>query len=131
MAQQRGPELVRVDGLRELRSTLRKIDPASARALADEIKAAAGPIVREAQALAPRRTGRLQGSIRATSSGNRLSVGSRLPQANVLHWGGTIRPRGVPITFERTEFITGPAERHRDEIPDRVGDAIERVWERG
>lgn len=128
---QRGPELVRVDGLRELRSTLRKLDPVSARALTREIKAAAGPIVREAQAQAPRRTGRLAASIRATSSGNRLAVGSRLPQANVLHWGGTIRPRGVPITFPRTEFITRAAVRHRDEIPDAVGDAIERVWERG
>jgi hypothetical protein len=30
---------------------------------------------------------------------------SNLPQGDVLEWGGSIKPRGVPIEFERTEFV--------------------------
>jgi len=127
----RGPEPVRVDGLKELRRTLKKLDPVSAKALTKELKGSVGPIIRDARGRVKVRTGKHRDAMRPFAQGARVGVRLPLPSAELLNWGGTISPKGHPITFPRTEFLTKPAEKHRDEIPDAIGDAIERVWERG
>src|SRR4051812_28631651 len=94
---------VQTHGLAELRRDLKRLDPLVDRELRDSIREAAGKVAVTAGALAPFRTGELAHSIRPYVSGARASVGSTLPYAGVVHWGGTIRPRGVPIKFARTE----------------------------
>jgi hypothetical protein len=118
---------VRVEGLREFRRDLRKLSPEVNRELTRELKTVAEPIAAEARALAPKRTGRYAASIRVYAAGAKVSIGSRLPQAGVLHWGGTIRPRGVPITFKRRPVIMEAADQQSERIVDGVGDAVERA----
>ncbi len=106
------PDLaVRVDGLQDLRKSLRAVDKGALKEVQAVTKAAAELVAVEARSLAPRRSGKLASSIRATTSGARGIVRSPLPYAAVHHWGGTISPRGTPITIKRTEYITKAAER--------------------
>lgn len=122
---------IRVDGLAQLRRGIRNLDPDINRGMNAALKQAADKVAVTAGALAPRRSGELAHSIRPFVSGSRVSVGSTLPYANVVHWGGTIHPRGTPITFKRTEFITRAVEDHREELVQDIArvtqDALDRV----
>jgi hypothetical protein len=79
----------RVEGLDRLVRTLNKaqVDLSDLK----DAHAAVGRIVAaDAQARAPRRTGRLAGSIRASRQARRAQVvagGARVPYANPIHWG--------------------------------------------
>lgn len=122
---------VRVEGLREFRRDLKRVSPEVNAHLRDEMKRLGETVAAEARSAAVKRTGRYASSIRAYAAGPGVAVGSRLPQANVLHWGGTIRPRGVDITFQQRPVISQAVERHENQIVDRVGDMIERAARRG
>lgn len=116
---------VRVEGLREFRRDLKRVNPAVSRELAAGLKTAAKRVADEAKTRAPRKTGAYADSFRVYAAKGGFSVGSRLPQAGVLHWGGTIRPRGVPITFKPRPVVMDAAEHQADRIVKDVGDAIE------
>ena len=119
--------VVRTKGLAELRRDLKRLDPLIDRELRDAIKEAADKVAVTAGALAPRDSGALAHSIRPYVSGARASIGSTLPYAGVVHWGGTIRPRGVPITFPRTEFISRAVDDHTDQIVEDIADGVDRA----
>ena len=118
---------VRVEGVREFRRALKRVSPELDKTLRVEIRGIGASVAAEAQSRAVRQTGTYARSIRVYTSGVKVSVGSRLPQAGVLHWGGTIRPRGVPIVFPRRPVVYEAVERQNDKIVDRVGDAVERA----
>lgn len=121
---------VRVDGLKEFRRDLKRLEPEADKELRNSIRAAATKIAVEAAASAPRRSGALARSIRPYVSRATASIASRLPYAPVVHWGGTIEPKGVPIRFKRTEFITKAVERGTDQLIDDIGDGVERAARR-
>lgn len=109
------PDLaVRVDGLADLRRSLRAIDRELPKELRVVIKGAAEVIAAEARVRAPKRTGKLAGSIKATTSGASGIVRSRLPYANVQNWGGTIRPRGAPTHIKGRHFVDGALDAKRE-----------------
>lgn len=116
---------VRVEGLRELRRDLRRLQPELDKQLRKDIKAAADKVAAAARANAPRRTGRYADSIKSYVTGTTASVGSRLPQAGVLHWGGTIKPRGVSITFPARPVISDAVDRQADQLVEDIGDAVD------
>ena len=118
---------VHVEGLREFRSDLKKLQPEVGKELRADIKVAAAKIAAEAASVAPRRTGAYARSIRPYVTARGASVGSTLPQAGVLHWGGTIQPRGVPITIEARPVISTALDRQSDRLVDELGDAVERA----
>ena len=118
---------VRVDGLREFRRDLKRLEPQADKELRLSIRDAARKIAAEAALAAPRRSGALAKSIRPYVSGARASIGSTLPYAGVIHYGGTIEPNGVPIKLPRTEFISKAVERGADELVDDIGDGIEKA----
>jgi phage gpG-like protein len=97
------------------------------RELGRSIREAADKVAVTAGALAPRRSGALAHSIRPYVSGAKASIGSTLPYAGVVHWGGVIRPKGTPITFKPTEFISRAVDDHADELVEDIGDGIERA----
>lgn len=122
MAADQGAE-VRVVGLRDLQHDLARIAPE----LDDAIEAGGlgeieKRIAQEASGRAVRDTGTYAQSIRRLPGGG---VGSDLPQAGVLHWGGVIRPRGVDITFPRRPVIAEAQERLAPAVLDRVGELVE------
>lgn len=120
-------ELVRVEGLREFQRDLRRLEPETAKLLRADIKAAAELAATEARADAPRRTGRYAASIKTYVTQKGASIGSRLPQAGVLHFGGTIRPRGVPIIFPARPVVSDAVDRNTDHIVEQLGDAVEQA----
>lgn len=122
--------MIETEGLAALRRDLKRLDPLIDRELRDAIRDAAGKVAITAGALAPRRSGELAHSIRPFVSGAKASIGSTVPYAGVVHWGGTIRPRGEPITFKRTEFITRAVDDHADQIVQDMGDGVERAARR-
>lgn len=85
---------VRVDNLQQLRKNLRDVDRGALREIQQVTKRAAGIVAEEARGIAPRRTGRLAKSIRATTSGSLGVVRSPLPYAPIIEYGWPAR--GIP-----------------------------------
>ena len=123
---------VKIEGLREFRRDLKRLEPEVEKLLRGDIKQIAAGVAGEAQTRARSfaRTGRYARSIRPYVSGLKAQVGSRLPQAGVLHWGGTIHPRGVPITFPARPVVSEALDLRTDRIVDQMGDAIEQAARR-
>jgi hypothetical protein len=95
-------------GIGDLLRDLRKIDKRLGASLVSELRAVgdkARDQVRGSTA-PPYRTGRLRGSVKTGVRRGSISLYSNMPQAPVWHWGGSIEPRGVPIRFPRTEFVS-------------------------
>lgn len=121
---------VEVEGLAKFRRDLNQLEPAVDKEAQKEIKQAVGKIATTAGAQAPRQSGDLAHSIRPFGSGARLGVGSKLPYAKVLEYGGTIQPRGVPIKFQPSLFVTKAVEDHADELVEDIGNAVDRAARR-
>lgn len=115
-----GENAVEITGLADLRRTLRATDREGLKAIREVLKDAAGIVATEATLLAPRRTGRLARSYKPFTRGNTAGVRSRLPYAPVIEYGGTIRPQGVPILFERSAPVTRGLERKVDAVTARL-----------
>lgn len=101
------------------------MEPETGKALQRELKEVVGKVAAEAALLAPRRTGALAESYKAYTRGNVAGVRSALPYAGVIEFGGTISPRGTPITIQRSAPITRAVQRQTDSIVEHVGDAID------
>lgn len=83
---------VKIDGLQSLRRNLKAVDKDAAKEVQAVTRGAAEVVAVRARARAPRKSGRLAASIKATTSGASGVVRSPLPYANVQHWGGTTGP---------------------------------------
>lgn len=121
---------VQTENLAQLRRDLKRLDPLIDRELRDAIKDAADKVAVTAGARAPRDSGALAHSIRPFVSGAKASVGSTLPYAGWIEHGGTIRPRGVPITIRGAGMVSKAVEDHADQIVDDIGDGIEQAARR-
>lgn len=119
------PPAVHVKGLAEFRRDVKRVDAEVNKQLARDLREGAQETLEEGRAVAPRLTGKLAGSLRLSVTTRQVAIYSNLPYAGLLHWGGTIRPRGVPITFKRTEFLSDPVERNADKIAERVAESVE------
>lgn len=124
-------DVIRVEGLKELVRDLRKLAPEVAKELRKEIKVVARKVASEASSSAQSfsRTGAYAASLKPYVTTKGASVGSTLPQAGVVHFGGTIQPRGVPITFPPRPVVSDALDRSTDRIVNELGDAIERAAE--
>lgn len=116
---------VRVDGLKEFRRDLKRVEPEAAKALQKELRAAVGKVAIEAAATAPRKSGTLARSFRPFTRGNTAGVYSDVPYAPVLEYGGTIEPKGTPIKIRRYETVTKAVIRQQEAIVDHIGDAMD------
>lgn len=91
---------VRVEGLADLRRTLRKLEQVDDLAqLRDGMKAAADIVAQEAKSRVPVRSGRARDSIRATAGGNRAFVvggKARVPYYGWLDFGSRTPRTGNP-----------------------------------
>lgn len=127
------PTETRIDtsGLRELQRDLRRVDKNLGKASDRVMREIANEIrddIRTSTAR-PYRTGKLRKSVKSRVRRGGASLVSKLPQAPVFEWGGTIRPRGAPITIERTEFIRGRVIKHREKTEKALEKALDRTFE--
>lgn len=127
MADQAG---VRLEGFREFRRDLRRLEPEVAKELRKDMRGIGERVAAEARTHAPRATGTYARSIRPYVTARGVAVGSRLPQAGVLHFGGTIQPRGVPIVFRPRPVVSQALDRQTTRIVDEIGDAVENAAKR-
>jgi HK97 gp10 family phage protein len=119
---------VRIDGLRELRRDLKAIDKKLPRELNQRLKKVAEPIRADAAIRAPRRTGRLAGSLKVRTSGSKVFIGSRLPYARIIHYGGR-----HPVFGNRERwafqpprpFIEQAARGRAHQVENEIFDAVE------
>jgi hypothetical protein len=118
---------IRVDGLRQLRRDLKELGGTVDKGLTRQLRYEVGKVATEAGNLAPFDSGQLAASYRPFVTQRTAGVRSRLPYAPVIEYGGTIRPRGVDITFARSEPVTRAVLRTADEIVDGFTAAIERA----
>lgn len=109
-------DAIRVEGLADLRKSLRQVDRDSLKVVQAVTRGAAQMVAADARSRAPRRSGALQASIKGTTSGNKGIVRSTLPYARVHEWGGQISPKGAPITIERSRFVGKALESKSDEV---------------
>jgi hypothetical protein len=119
---------VRIEGLQSVHARLKKFQVEAAKDFRKAEGRAAEVVSRAAAAKAPRghrplpknRRLRLHETIKPIVRGTRVYVGalgSQAPHGNVVHWGGTIKPKGTPIHFQRRPFIL---EAFRETRPEFV-----------
>jgi hypothetical protein len=120
-----GKVAVDVQGFRDFRRDLKRLDASANKALSSQLRETGGVVLVRAKAIAPRLTGELADSLRLSVTQRAVTIYSTLPQAPVLHWGGKISPRGVPIIVPRTEFISQAAEERGDELVEDLGRDID------
>ena len=112
---------IRVEGLAELRRSLRQVDSTLARALRLAGNKAAKLVVDEAVPTVPRRSGKAAGSMRTRSSQTETRVvsgGNRAPYMPWLDYGGNVgKDNTAHREFIRSGRYVYPAfERVRDEV---------------
>jgi hypothetical protein len=107
--------------LRQLRKRLKELGARDA--LKDVGVEAAQPALEQAQAWAPRRTGRLQGNLRVgrTVSGPTIAVGNRssVPYAGVVHFGWPAR--GI----EPQPFLYDAADARAAQVAEKYAEGLE------
>lgn len=113
---------VRGDGLRDLRRVLRKANIDLDKGLAVAMRRT-GKVVRDrARVNAPigpdrdPHRGALKRSLRYSVTQKKASIYSNDPKAPVHEYGGTIRPRGVPIQIPRRRYVGRAIKQSRREI---------------
>lgn len=135
---------VQVDGLRELRRSLRQAqDLEDLRDLRDGLKDAANIVARDAQGRVPSRTGRARDSIRATAGGNTAYVKggkARVPYYGWLDFGSRTPNRGNSRSVgpwsgsgkgpNGGRFIYPAIDAKRDEVVELVAEAVEHALSR-
>jgi phage gpG-like protein len=118
---------VELKGARELRRALKQTHPAADKQLREELRDIGERIALVGARNAPRDTGALQRSIRPYVTARGVAVGSTLPYASVVHWGGTINPRGTDIRFERRPFLSDAIEDTADWALNQIADSFDRA----
>lgn len=132
----RGPA-VSIKGLRDLQSDLRKIDKGAAKELRDALKSeVTREVLPDAISAAPKSkiqkspTRHLAGSLRPFVSGSTVGVRSRLPYANIVHWGGRhplFGNRDHWVQVQGRPFISEAVARHENRLVDRAANAIDHL----
>jgi hypothetical protein len=118
---------IETEGMRDLRRDLKRLDPEIDKELRVELRDTVKRVAEVASGLAPVRSGALARSYRPFVTTKSAGIRSALPYAPVIEYGGTISPRGTPITFDRSEPVTRAVMRQADRVVDEFGDALERA----
>ena len=121
---------VAVEGLAQLRTSLRAIDRDALKEVQSVTKRAAEIVAVQSRTNAPHKTGKLSASIKARTSGNKGIVGSKLPYAKVHEFGGTIAPKGAPITIKASRYIDRALESKSDEVARELETGLDQVLTR-
>jgi len=101
-----------VQGLTEFRLAVRRAAATNPRLITTGLKKAGAPILAEASSRAPRRTGRLAGSLKTSVRGSRADIVSSVPYAGGAEWGSRGKWSGFPGSPPR--FVVPAVESRLD-----------------
>ena len=126
---------IQTEGLNQLNRSLGKIDKDLKRSSLRHLRDTAGDVARTAGSLAPKgkrplppnRKVRLADSFKGAANQRGASVVSHLPQAPVFEYGGTIAPKGTPITINRTQMVGKAVQKDARRIEEEVGNLLDRI----
>lgn len=107
---------VHTEGLGKLNRSLGRISKDLRRDSVRHLRHTAKNVRDVAKPLAPVRTGALARSLRYSATNKGATVYSNLPQAPVFEYGGTIAPRGVPITIPRVRMLGTAVRREAPQV---------------
>lgn len=135
MSPQQGPQ-ISIEGLRAFQRDVKTTQPGLRRDVPKAMQKAAEEVALPAsRALTPSRTGRLRASERVSARGIGVAITSRVPYANVIHWGGTTgrhhsrsRPGATRIT--KSLFAVRAIERTAGPLVDAIGDELAKTFRR-
>lgn len=123
---------IQAPGLRDLRRSFRRLAPEVDKGLKVGFRRVAKPIRDEGRVNAPHLSGKLARSLRISVVQRGVSITSRVPYANVQHWGGSTgrgHQPGVPwsgsIMVEPSLFLSKALEDHEDETMDEMGRVVD------
>ncbi len=118
-------DIIKIEGLREQIRALRAIgEDGLVKSMKDAGKESAEIVLREGAALAPRRTGKLAGSLKTFSNQSASGVLSRVVYGNPVHWGwlvvgprhkGTLKV-GTYRGIKPNPFLSEALHFKRDEV---------------
>lgn len=140
---------IEVLGLRELQRSMKQIDPEVRKEFRKELRAAGKPILADARANAPFRANRLaragatplpphlRDTLRLSVTQTGVAFGSRLPQSNLIHWGGStgkghrvgVRWSGASKVRESL-FLSNAVEKHEEDAMEAMDRAVENAARR-
>ena len=125
------PPTIKIEGLTELRREVRQAKEKTANnALRDAHRSIAKIVAADAADRAPKRSGRLSRSVKGTGSTRDATIkagtASRVPYANVIHFGWPRRNIGANLfMFDAVEAKADEIRDSFEEIADGVREAIE------
>lgn len=129
-------DAVRIEGLTAFRRDLRRIDPALAKGITRSLKAAADIVAEEARREIEEkglvRSGRMLGSVRSFTSGNRAGVRVNARRVSAKYPSGYPYPRRYEFGDRARPFLAPALERKRAEVARRMEHALDDVadiWE--
>jgi HK97 gp10 family phage protein len=125
---------IQVEGLSELRRSLKRLSKEAPKQLREANLAAAEIIIASALPNVPVRTGRLKRTVKAlaTQTASRMKAGSgTVPYAAAVHWGTGPRPgeRG-PHNIRRRAFLWDAREKLLREVRDQYEKELEALIDR-
>lgn len=120
---------IRADGLAKLRRDLRAIDKDLGKALTDHLRDIARGVRDDARRNLHDRSknpqNRIEKTIKHSVRARGASIYSDHPGAPVQEWGGTIRPRGVPIEIRGKRFMRDAVEENTKHVEDELGRSLD------
>lgn len=119
---------IEVQGLKDLRRDLRKVDKEAVKELRITIRDASRIVAKEASTLAPSRTGALAGAYRGTTSGTKGIVRNRLLYSRFIEFG--FHPGGGSRLVPGQEPIGRALENREQDVIEALGDGIDKAAKR-
>lgn len=123
-----GREGFRLDikGYAAFRRGINKLDKGLGKQLSDHVRKMAIKVRDDARRNAPvGPSGDLHKSIKHSVTVKQATIYSNLAYAPVHEWGGTIRPKGVPITIQRTRYIGRAIDDNAEHIESEMTSMFE------
>lgn len=122
---------VHAEGLRDLNRALGRISKDLRKDSVRELRTIARHVRGTAQELTRvGETGKLRKGLRYSATAKGAAITSTLPQAPVFEYGGTISPRGVPITIPRDRMVGKAVQRDARNIEEQIGHLLDRIASR-
>lgn len=119
---------VRVKGLSDLQRAFRRIGAQAGPEIRARLLRITAPAAADARAKLTARSKNPTGgriTFRPYSRQRSAGIRSTHPGAGVNEWGGTIRPRGTPITIEGKHAMVDAVEARHDQAERELGDLID------